>query len=274
LPSDVVGTLVTVGNDRLELIVEKAIEPSPESAAQLVGQTLAVVVDARTDKPAELKVGDRVELWFTEEKGRAYAVRVVEAADASEPSKGGAAQPDSSAPPDAGAPTAAPPVAEPEQPPVPGAAPNAAAGSVAPSESAATAAGDNSLPAPTTQPVNHQANARKQHTKAAEPPAPQPVVSQATQDAATGVTAAMPPVGANQPAPTSPVATGSVETQETVGNGGAETPPRIVVSRSDSPLPFIGLGAVAALVALAMLYLTLRGRYLDFGLRAEKGGVR
>ena len=79
---------------------------------------------------------------------------------------------------------------------------------------------------------------------------------------------------ADQPAkPPAPTNSAGVEgAADNLGDGAASRnapPPQL-----GNPFRFIELGALATLAALVMVALTLRGRYIDLGLRAGKGGTR
>ena len=276
-PAHVVGTLVSVGSDRLELMVEKAIGPSVESLAVLVGQTLPFILDAGTERPAELKAGEGVDLWFTENHGQGYAVRVVVSRPADEPSKDSMAQQGSTAPPNVEPPATGPPAAEAQQPPIAGTAANTPVGSAAAPDSATTQAvrKEEAPSEPAPQPAHPPAVAPKRHTKALVPPAPQPADAPVVADSGALRTAAAPSAVAPVRPAVSPQPSGSVDVSETVGGATPNATRYSAASQPSDPLRFIALGAAAAAAALALLYLTLRGRgrVLDLGLHAGKGGA-
>lgn len=266
----VIGSIVTIASDRLDLKVEKAGEPSTESVAGLIGQTVTFVVDAKTDKPADLKAGDRVDLYFTEANGERHADRIAIAAAGSASSNGAAEAPAAVAPPNPGTPAAGQPAA------------NQPAGAAAASSSAVTTnpPAENAPLNATAQPANHKAVTTKRHEKPVVA-APQPVVAPVLPNPATTVVASPPAVGAAQtsPAPSEPA--GSVDVAQSAGQPQADTPPPASTRvQSDDPLRFIALGGAVGLVALVMLYFTLRARHLDLGIGSEalglgsgKGGV-
>ena len=271
----VIGSIVTITSDRLDLKVEKAGEPSTESVAGLVGQTVTFMVDAKTDKPADLKAGDRVDLYFTEANGERHADRIVIAAAGNESSNGAAAAPAAVAPPNPGTPAAGQPAAN--QP-----AANQPAGSTAASSSAVTTnpPAENAPLNATAQPANHKAVTTRRHEKPAVA-APQPVAAPVLPNPATNVVASPPAVSAAQTSPAPSEPTGSVDVAQSGGQPQADTPPPAATRvQSIDPLRFIALGGAAGLVALVMLYFTLRARHLDLGIGSEtlglgsgKGGV-
>ena len=292
-PVQVVGTIVTLTADRLDLKVEKAVDPNVESAARLVGQTVAFVVDTSTEKPADLKANDRVNLWFTEKDGQKRAVRITVVA-AEGASSGGTSQPQGAlVPPNPNPPAnsqPAPAEAQPEKvtaAPAPApAAPNVLP-NVPPEASAPVV---NAASEPSTSPAKKLTAGLTHHAKAAASVAKQPAASAALPNPAAGAehTAALPAVPnagatvtgappspmASAPEAASPQAGGSVNVAENVGGSeeGISSHASAPVQSVD-PLRFVFLGGVAALAALVMLFFTLRARHVDLGIGSGGGGV-
>ncbi len=260
----VIGSIVTITADRLDLKVEKAGEPSTESVAGLVGQTLTFKVDDKTEKPADLKAGDRVDLYFTEANGERHADRIALAAAGSDSSNGAAGATATGAPPNPGTRAASQP----------------AGSAVATSAVTANQPAENAPLNATAQPAKHKAAAAKRQEKPVVA-APEPAAAPVLPNPATNVVASPPPVSGAQtsPAPSEPA--GSVDATQSAGQPQADTAPPVTTrAQSDDPLRFIALGGAAGLVALVMLYFTLRARHLDLGIGSEtlglgsgKGGV-
>ena len=270
-PARVFGSLVRIGDDRIELMVEKALGPSAESAGVLVGQTVPFVLDVRTERPAELRVGEGLEVWFREESGLGRALRIVATEEGGEPSASAAA-----ANPPGAAPDAAPPAANP---------PGDAVGAPQASEGDVTARPPAGSPAPAAVPPETRASSRTtrtasprevapvRHTKPLVPPVPETAAAPVAGASTQVLTAPPPPPAAAAPGPAAPEPQLSTDVPAPVGGAGAQANPADAVSRSGNPYRFIGIGVVSMLAALVLLYFTLRGHALDLGLGTGKGGA-
>ncbi len=73
----VTGAVATLADDRIEVKVERVAADSPEVTTAMVGQTVAFRLTPTTEKPNELKAGDRVDLWFKEADNDRLAIRIV-----------------------------------------------------------------------------------------------------------------------------------------------------------------------------------------------------
>ncbi|MFI5166965.1 MAG: hypothetical protein ACHQQS_10120 [Thermoanaerobaculales bacterium] len=78
-PVQVTGTVASLGDDHLDLSVEHVVAASPEVTSALEGKTITFKLDAKTEKPADLKAADRVDLWFMEAEGAHLATRIAPA---------------------------------------------------------------------------------------------------------------------------------------------------------------------------------------------------
>lgn len=78
-PVNLTGTIAALGDTTLELNVEHVAGASPEITSALEGSTITLTLGAFTEKPAELKPTDRVELSFTEADGVRLVTRIVPA---------------------------------------------------------------------------------------------------------------------------------------------------------------------------------------------------
>jgi hypothetical protein len=90
----VTGAVATLADDRIEVKVERVAADAPEVTAAMVGKTVAFRLNPTTEKPNELKAGDRVDLWFKEGDNDRLAIRIVVAqagGDASGSAAGSAA---------------------------------------------------------------------------------------------------------------------------------------------------------------------------------------
>ncbi len=259
----VVGTLVALDPDHLEVMVEKAVGSGAETASVLVGQTHSFALGAGTERPATLSVGDHLDLWFAERDGKGYAVRVALVKEDEEDADAAAASPSTGV---------AATVAEP-----PAGAPAGTSGASAPATTA-TAAASPAAPkgavteAPKTRPAAVPTTPAVDHAKPLIPPAVASAAPAVSADAGAVLSAAAPPADEASQAPA-----GSVGIAEAVGAIGANASRQQAgVPRGDDPFPFIGIGVGAGALALALLYLTLRrrGGVIDLGLHAGGGGAQ
>ncbi len=247
-PAHVLGTILTVDQDRLVLRVEKAVEPSAEAAAGLVGQTVDFLFDASTDKPESLMAGDRVDVWFVEEGGQRLAVRIAVAA------------PDDSSPGGAAHRAAAVPAG----PSHPSSGPTApATGSDVHSPARMTA---KALPAA------HKAVAIEDHA-ASPATASQPASSGVTATSVTASAAGAPPMPATDDAAASPGTAAETDAAPAVGGPSANALTPAAAPHVDDPLRFLALGGAIGLIALVMLYFTLRAHHLDLGIGSGTLGI-
>jgi hypothetical protein len=289
-PVEVEGTIVTLTADRLELKVEKAIEPNSEPAAGLVGQTVAFAVDAATEKPADLKANDRVDLWFTEKEGQKLAVRIViaPAEGASSNSNGSGTPQAASVPPNPNPPPggqvapAQPGPVTPAAPAAPATLPGPALKASAPVVSAhseATVSAARKHTAHVTHKAKAAAAVAKQPTESAALPNPPAVAEQpaglpASPNAGAAVTGVAPGAAASALNAAAPAPAGSVDTSATAGEPQAEGSSHSNAPvQVDDPLRFVVLGAAAGLAALVMLFFTLRARHVDLGIGSGGGGM-
>lgn len=274
-PLQVEGTIVALTADRLDLKVEKAVAPSSQSKSGLEGQTIPFVVDATTEMPAQLKVGDRVDLWFTEDGGQRRAVRVALVAAAGASSNGAAEPPAASVQPDTAVPAKGQPAAEATQS-MAAAATTLPAGATAAAIPVGSAAPAKTSPLkPADQLPKHEAAATNPKPIALAPAVPRPAGSTVLPNEGTDVMKTPPLVGATEPSMASPEPKGSVDVVDSVGvpPAGGQTQPA-VHPESAAPLPFAALGGLAALAALLMLRFTLRGGHVELGIGTGKGGLR
>ncbi|MDD5562705.1 MAG: hypothetical protein PHQ91_03245 [Thermoanaerobaculaceae bacterium] len=275
-PVQLEGTIVTLAADRLELQVEKAVAPSSQPTSGLEGQTVPFLVDATTEKPAELKAGDRVDLWFTQDGDQRRAVRVALAAAAGPSSSGATEPPAASVPPDTGAPATGQPAAQAPQPIAATAAAHSAGATAAATQVASAAPATTSPLKPAkSRPAKQAAAATKPKPAALASAVPQPAGSTVLPNPGTDVMKTPPPRGTTEPSMAPPEPQGSVDVVGSVGApaAGAQARPE-VRPESTAPLPFVALGGLAALAALVMLRFTLRGGHVELGIGTGKGGLR
>jgi len=76
----VTGTVVTLANDRAEVKIESVPASASSDISAMVGQTATFTLNPMTDKPTDLKVGDRVDLWFKQDHSDHLATRIALAA--------------------------------------------------------------------------------------------------------------------------------------------------------------------------------------------------
>ncbi len=76
-PVHLTGTVVSVSDNRIEVKVESATAASTTS---MVGTTQAFALDATSEKPDGLKVGDQIDLWFKGDQPDHLATRIALAA--------------------------------------------------------------------------------------------------------------------------------------------------------------------------------------------------
>lgn len=72
-PVHLTGTVISVRDDRIEVKVESA---SAASTTSMVGTTQAFALDATSEKPDGLKVGDQIDLWFKGEQADHLVTRI------------------------------------------------------------------------------------------------------------------------------------------------------------------------------------------------------
>ncbi len=88
----ITGTIVSLSATSLELKVEPTTGASTGAGAGMAGTTTSFELNAATDMPTGLRVGDRVSVWFNESNGTRPATRVALAATGSSSTDEGAGQ--------------------------------------------------------------------------------------------------------------------------------------------------------------------------------------
>jgi hypothetical protein len=72
-PVHLTGTVISVSDNRIEVKVESATTASTTS---MVGSTQAFALDATSEKPDGLKVGDQIDLWFKGDQADHLVTRI------------------------------------------------------------------------------------------------------------------------------------------------------------------------------------------------------
>jgi hypothetical protein len=85
---EVIGTVVTLTTDRIDVRVNKVKAPEGTSAPSSItaGEKTAFTLDSSSQMPQGLKVGDNVDVWFTNHNGSLLATKVALAAGADQSS--------------------------------------------------------------------------------------------------------------------------------------------------------------------------------------------
>jgi Cu/Ag efflux protein CusF len=85
---EVTGTVVTLTTDRIDVRVNKVKAPEGTSAPSsiMAGQKTAFTLDSSSQMPQGLKVGESVDVWFTNHNGSLLATKVALAAGADQSS--------------------------------------------------------------------------------------------------------------------------------------------------------------------------------------------
>jgi len=72
----VTGTVTLLSDTRVGIKIEKAESQPLGGPVMPVGKTRTFALDPMTDKPLDLKVGDRVDLWFKQDASNHLAARI------------------------------------------------------------------------------------------------------------------------------------------------------------------------------------------------------
>jgi hypothetical protein len=283
-PVEVTGTIISLSADQIELLVEKAANGSADAVTGLVGQPAFFVLDAATEQPYGLKQGDRVDLWFSMGNNERHAVRVVEAPLTTKPAV--ATQPKEAAVPPSGGPASTGHSAPAAAPAAKAAA--ASASSRSPKVNASSAAVVSKATKASKTHSEPAATSRTKAAAAAQAPAPpkaaanSPAGSVSTTTSVAGLpnagaaeTALPPSPAANGPLATSPAAAAtSPDAGEAVGAPEPGSPSHSSShAQAVDPLRFVWLGAGVGLIALVLLFFTLRAGHIDLGIGSGEGGV-
>jgi hypothetical protein len=72
----VTGTITLLADSRIEVKIDRAETQAAGGSVATVGKTEVYTLDSMTDKPLDLKVGDHVDLWFTQHGHDHLATRI------------------------------------------------------------------------------------------------------------------------------------------------------------------------------------------------------
>ena len=95
-PVHLTGTVTSINDNRIEVKVESATAASTTS---MVGTTQAFALDATSEKPDGLKVGDEIDLWFKGDQADHLVTRIALAASTGAGQSATATDPGGSTPP-------------------------------------------------------------------------------------------------------------------------------------------------------------------------------
>lgn len=86
------GTIASINDARLELWVDKLTGASPAASSSMVGKTQVFNFDSNSDKPAGLRNGDKVEVWYRVAGNDRFVTRI-EIAESATSTSTGSSQP-------------------------------------------------------------------------------------------------------------------------------------------------------------------------------------